>query len=76
MSASNTRFLRWPTRIVVGTVAIFVLVQVLLRTLRRAAPGLMPSRLAPLLTYALALSNRQIHVMDLEALERRAAEAG
>ena len=50
MFASNSRPLRWPKRIVLGTVASFVLIQVLLRTLRRAAPGPMPSRLAPLLT--------------------------
>jgi SAM-dependent methyltransferase len=50
MFASNTRPLRWPKRIVVVTVAIFVLIQVVLRILRRAAPGPMPSRLAPLLT--------------------------
>jgi SAM-dependent methyltransferase len=50
MFASNTTSLRWPKRIVLGTVAIFVLIQVVLRILRRAAPGPMPSRLAPLLT--------------------------
>jgi SAM-dependent methyltransferase len=55
MFASNTGPLRWPKRIVLGTVAIFVLIQVVLRILRRAAPGPMPSRLAPLLTAPLRL---------------------
>jgi SAM-dependent methyltransferase len=50
MFASNTRSLRWPKRIVLGTVAIFMLVQVVVRILRRAAPGPMPSRLALVLT--------------------------
>jgi len=50
MFASNTRPLRWSKRIGLGTVTIFVLVQVLVRILRRAAPGPMPSRLAPVLT--------------------------
>ena len=55
MFASNTSPLRWPKRIVVGTVGIFLLVQVLIRILRRAAPGPMPSRLAPVLTMPLRL---------------------
>src|ERR671910_2858927 len=55
MFASNASPLRWPKRIVLGTVGIFVLVQVLIRILRRAAPGPMPSRLAPLLTMPLRL---------------------
>ena len=55
MFASNTSPLRWPKRIVLGTVGIFLLVQVLIRVLRRAAPGPMPSRLAPLLTTPLRL---------------------
>ena len=50
MFASNTRPLRWSKRIGLGTVTIFVLVQVLVRILRRVAPGPMPSRLAPVLT--------------------------
>src|ERR687898_3295803 len=50
MFASNTSPLRWPKRIVLGTVGIFLLVQVLIRVLRRAAPGPMPSRLAPVLS--------------------------
>ncbi|HSK85437.1 MAG TPA: methyltransferase domain-containing protein [Rubrobacter sp.] len=55
MFASNASPLRWPKRIVLGTVGIFLLVQVVLRILRRAAPGPMPSRLAPLLTTPLRL---------------------
>src|SRR5829696_8194872 len=55
MFASNTSPLRRLTRVVLGTVGIFVLVQVLIRILRRAAPGPMPSRLAPLLTAPLRL---------------------
>jgi protein-L-isoaspartate O-methyltransferase len=55
MFASNASPLRWPKRIVLGTVGIFLLVQVLIRILRRAAPGPMPSRLAPLLTTPLRL---------------------
>src|SRR5215217_3589362 len=50
MFASNIRSLRWPKRIVLTTVASFVLIQVVVRILRRAAPGPMPSRLAPVLT--------------------------
>ena len=50
MFVSNTRALRWPSRIVLGVVAVFLLVQVILRALRRAAPRPMPSRLAPVLT--------------------------
>src|SRR5918996_3242702 len=50
MFASNTSPLRRPKRVVLGTVGIFLLVQVLIRVLRRAAPGPMPSRLAPVLT--------------------------
>src|SRR5215217_8865630 len=50
MFGSNTSPSRWPKRIVLGTVGIFLLVQVLIRILRRAAPGPMPSRLAPVLT--------------------------
>jgi protein-L-isoaspartate O-methyltransferase len=37
-------------RIVLGVVAIFVLVQVVIRILRRTVPGPMPFRLAPVLT--------------------------
>jgi SAM-dependent methyltransferase len=48
--AANARPLRWPKRIVLGTVAIFALIQVVVRILCRAAPGPMPSRLAPVLT--------------------------
>ena len=55
MFASNTSPLRWPKRVVLGTVGIFLLVQVVIRILRRAAPGPMPSRLAPLLTMPLRL---------------------
>ena len=55
MFASNTSPLRRLTRVVLGTVGIFVLVQVLIRILRRAAPGPMPSRLAPVLTTPLRL---------------------
>ena len=50
MFASNTRALRWPSRIVLGVVTSFLLLQVALRALRRAAPRPMPSRLAPVLT--------------------------
>lgn len=50
MFASNTRALRWPSRIVLGVVTVFLLLQVALRALRRAAPRPMPSRLAPVLT--------------------------
>src|SRR5215216_619204 len=55
MFASNIRSLRWPKRIVLTTVASFVLIQVVVRILRRAAPGPMPSRLAPVLTTPLRL---------------------
>ena len=55
MFASNTSPLRRPKRVVLGTVGIFLLVQVLIRVLRRAAPGPMPSRLAPVLTTPLRL---------------------
>jgi hypothetical protein len=50
MFASSSSPLRWPSRIVLGGVAGLVLGQVVLRILRRAAPGPMPSRLAPVLT--------------------------
>src|SRR5918999_5583453 len=50
MFASSTSPLRWPSRIVLSGVAVLVLGQVILRVLRRAAPGPMPSRLAPVLT--------------------------
>src|SRR5918911_4216621 len=50
MFASSTSPLRWPSRIALGGVAVLVLGQVVLRVLRRAAPGPMPSRLAPVLT--------------------------
>jgi arsenite methyltransferase len=50
MFVSNTRALRWPSRIVLGVVTVFLLLQVVLRALRRAAPRPMPSRLAPVLT--------------------------
>jgi protein-L-isoaspartate O-methyltransferase len=53
MFASSTSPLRWPSRIVLGGVAVLVLGQVVLRVLRRAAPGPMPSRLAPMLTMPL-----------------------
>ena len=47
---SHTRVLRWPSRIVLGVVAIFLLLPIVLRALRRAAPRPMHSRLAPVLT--------------------------
>jgi len=50
MFASDTRPLRWLNRIVLVFVAFFVLLQVVVRVLRRPAPGPMPSRLAPVLT--------------------------
>ena len=50
MFASDTRPLHWLNRIVLVFVAVFVLLQVVARVLRRAAPGPMPSRLAPVLT--------------------------
>ena len=50
MFASDTRPLRWLNRIVLVFVAFFVLLQVVVRVLRRAAPGPMLSRLAPVLT--------------------------
>jgi protein-L-isoaspartate O-methyltransferase len=50
MFVSNTGAFRWPSRIVLGMVAVFLLVQVILRALRRAAPRPMPSRFAPVLT--------------------------
>jgi hypothetical protein len=40
---SETSPLRWMNRIVLGVVAIFVLVQVVIRILRRTVPGPMPS---------------------------------
>ena len=49
-ASSSTSRSRWPSRIVLGGVAVFVLLQVVVRVLRRAAPGPMPSRLAPVLT--------------------------
>ena len=53
MFASYTRPLCWLNRIVLVFVAFFVLLQVVVRVLRRAAPGPMPSRLAPVLTTTL-----------------------
>jgi ubiquinone/menaquinone biosynthesis C-methylase UbiE len=50
MLASNIQSLLRPKRIVLGALAVFVLVQLLLRVFRRAAPEPMPWRLAPLLT--------------------------
>jgi SAM-dependent methyltransferase len=50
MLISNTRAVRWPSRIVLGVVAVFLLLQILLRVLRRAAPRPMHYRLAPVLT--------------------------
>ena len=50
MFASSTSPLRWPSRIVLGCAAVLVLGQVVLRVLRRAAPGSMPFRLVPVLT--------------------------
>ena len=50
MLASNIQSLLRPKRIVLGVLAVFVLVQLLLRVFRRAAPEPMPWRLAPLLT--------------------------
>ncbi len=50
MFASSSSPLRWSSRIVLGGVAILVMGQVVLRVLRRSAPGPMPSRLAPVLT--------------------------
>ena len=52
-ASSSTSRLRWPSRIVLGGVAVFVLLQVVVRVLRRAVPGPMPSRLAPVLTMPL-----------------------
>ena len=56
MFASDTRPLRWLNRIVLVFVASFVLLQVVARVLRRAAPGPMPYRLAPVLTTPLRSS--------------------
>jgi len=50
MLASNIQSLLRPKRIVLGALAVFVLVQLLLRVFRRAVPEPMPWRLAPLLT--------------------------
>ena len=50
MLASNIRPLLRPVRIVLGVLAGFVLVQVVLRIFCRAAPEPMPWRLAPMLT--------------------------
>jgi hypothetical protein len=55
MFASNTSPLRRAKQVVLGTVGILLLIQVLIRILRRAAPGPMPSRLAPVLTTPLRL---------------------
>lgn len=49
-SSSSTSPLRWPSRIVLSSVAVLVLGQMVMRVLRRAAPGPMPSWLAPVLT--------------------------
>jgi hypothetical protein len=50
MLSSNTRPLLRPMRIMLGVLAVLVLVQVVLRVFRRAAPEPMPWRLAPMLT--------------------------
>jgi protein-L-isoaspartate O-methyltransferase len=50
MLAFNIRPLLRPMRIMLGVLAVFVLVQVVLRNFRRAAPEPMPWRLAPILT--------------------------
>jgi hypothetical protein len=50
MLASNIRALLRPMRIMLGVLAVFVLVQIVLRVFRRAAPEPMPWRLAPMLT--------------------------
>jgi arsenite methyltransferase len=50
MLAFNIRPLLRPIRIMLGVLAVFVLVQVVLRNFRRAAPEPMPWRLAPILT--------------------------
>jgi ubiquinone/menaquinone biosynthesis C-methylase UbiE len=50
MFVSHTRALGWPRRIVLTVVAVFLLLQVVLRVLRRVAPRPMPSSLAPVLT--------------------------
>jgi ubiquinone/menaquinone biosynthesis C-methylase UbiE len=50
MLASNIRPLLRPMRIMLGVLAVFVLVQIVLRVFRRAAPQPMPWRLAPMLT--------------------------
>jgi ubiquinone/menaquinone biosynthesis C-methylase UbiE len=50
MLASIIQSLLRPKRILLGVLAVFVLVQLLLRVFRRAAPEPMPWRLAPLLT--------------------------
>ena len=50
---SSTSPLRWLSRIVVSGVSVLVLGQVVLRGLRRAVPGPMPSRLASVLTMPL-----------------------
>ena len=48
--SSSASPLRRLSRIILGGVVTLVLGQVLLRVLRRATPGPMPSRLAPVLT--------------------------
>jgi SAM-dependent methyltransferase len=50
MFASNIRSLLRPKLIMLGILAVFVLMQVLLRLFRRSAPEPMPWRLAPMLT--------------------------
>jgi arsenite methyltransferase len=50
MLASNIRPLLRPMRIMLGVLAVFVLVWIVLIVFRRAAPGPMPWRLAPMLT--------------------------
>jgi len=50
MFVSNAKALRWPSRIVVGVVVVFLLQQIVLRGVRRVAPRPMPSRLTPVLT--------------------------
>jgi arsenite methyltransferase len=73
ISASNTVALRWPRRIVLGVVLIFLLVQVVLRALRRAAPRPMPSRFAPVLT---SPWRSRLFGVPEQTLERSGVEPG
>src|ERR687893_302788 len=50
MLASRIPTLLRPARIMLGVLAVFVLVQIVLRVFRRAAPEPIPWRLAPMLT--------------------------